>query len=121
VGVPGTARDCADVQRGPGKGLRDARQLTLFVGYKHREFIHPPRSLRIETCIDEAATKDLLRGGGAHLGNQPRTIPREEDGLPNVGQVEQFLDESVEAEAPAAMGRHAVSEGLQVEIEVLDV
>src|SRR5207244_10470199 len=55
------------------------------------------------------------------LGNEERAVPREEDGLPDVRQVEQFLDEPVEAEAPSVMGRHAVSEGLQVEVEVLDV
>src|SRR5438309_6204042 len=55
------------------------------------------------------------------LGNEPRAVPREEDGLPDVRQVEQFLDEPIEAEAPAAVGRHAISESLQVEIEVLDV
>src|SRR2546429_10001376 len=71
--------------------------------------------------MDEAATRGLLRGDGTHLGNESRTIPRKEDGLPDVRQVEQFLDEPVEAEAPAAVGRHAVSEGLQVELEILDV
>src|SRR5438309_9584555 len=65
--------------------------------------------------------KRLASWGRCTLGNEPRAIPREEDGLPDVWQVEQFLDEPIEAEAPAAMGRHAVSEGLQVEIEVLDV
>src|SRR5438093_698459 len=48
------------------------------------------------------------------------TVPREQDRLPDVGQVEELLDEPVHAEAPTPMGRHAVPEGLEIEIEVLD-
>src|SRR5437016_13692954 len=65
--------------------------------------------------------KRLASWGRCTLGNEPRAIPREEDGVPDVRQVEQFLDEPVEAEPPAAMGRHAVSEGLQIEVKVLDI
>src|SRR6266699_1880494 len=57
----------------------------------------------------------------AGSGDEPSAVPGEEDRLTDVREVEQLLDEPVEAEAPSAVGRHPVPEGLQVEIEALRV
>src|SRR5207249_7434657 len=57
----------------------------------------------------------------ARLRHEPDPIPREQDGLPDVREVEEFLHEPIEPESPAAVRRHPVSERLQVELEVLRV
>src|SRR5947208_16287766 len=75
----------------------------------------------LKTCSSESARrlqKPCFRGWSRH---EPGAVPREQDRLPDVRQVEELLDESVHAEAPAAMGRHAVAERLEIEVEVLDV
>src|SRR5881296_723762 len=53
--------------------------------------------------------------------DEPDAVVREEDRFPDVRQVEELLDEPVEAEPPAAVGRHPVPERLQVELEVLRI
>src|SRR6266480_1543202 len=74
----------------------------------------------LKTCSSESARrlqKTCFRGPSRH---EPGAIPREQDRLPDVRQVEELLDEPVHAEAPTPVGRHAVPERLEIEIEVLD-
>src|SRR5438105_2111882 len=75
----------------------------------------------LKTCSSESARrlqKTCFRGPSRH---EPGAVPREQDRLPDVRQVEELLDESVQAEAPAPVRRHAVPERLEVEVKVLDV
>src|SRR5437667_129517 len=55
------------------------------------------------------------------LRHEPDPVVREQDRLPDVREVQQFLDKPIEPESPASVRGHAVPKCLEIVLEVLRV
>src|SRR6266571_356597 len=100
----------ASVTRASSPVLSATKTLNSFMD------LPPRRGGGTSSGLEKSSPPD--RGGS---GNEPPSVPGEEDRLADVREVEQLLDEAVEAEAPSAVRRHPVPERLQVELEALRV
>src|SRR3989442_10646795 len=99
----------ASVTRASSPGLSATNTLNSFIS-------RPP-----SVAGGESATPLQKTSQASPSRDEPDAVVREEDRFPDVRQVEELLDEPVDAESPAAVWRHAVPERLQIKLEVLRI